>query len=176
MDMAMDNQNESGTPSRPRRRWGRRLLAAILLIGLGGVGGFAFGTHTAAAMFWHGMDRARLDPEATARRVEHRVNWVLSRAGADAEQKAKVSAIAKSAVMDISKLGLSPRETHEKFLALLRADTIDPQALEALRVEQAGKWDAVSKRIVQAVTEAAPILTAEQRRALTEPWLPRDLH
>jgi periplasmic protein CpxP/Spy len=174
MDMAMDNQSGLGTPPRPRRRWGRRLLAAALLIGLGGAGGFAFGMHKAAAMFWHGMDRARLDPEAATRHIEHRVGWVLSRAGANADQKAKVSAIARSAVLDLAKLGMSPRETREKFLALLRAGTIDPQALEALRVEQVTKWDAASKRVVQAVTEAAPILTAEQRRELTEPWLPRD--
>lgn len=149
---------------------------AALLIALGGAGGFAIGMHKAAAMFWHGMDRVRMDPQAAADRVERKVERVLSHVDANAEQKAKVSGIAKSAVLDLGKLGIDPRQTHEKFLTLLRADKIDPAALEAARAEQVAKWDAASKRIVQAVTEAAPILTPEQRRELTEPWLPRDWH
>ena len=152
------------------------MIFGALLIVLGGAVGFAAGTHKAAAMFWHGMHRMNADPQAVAAHVEHRVDRVLSHVDANAEQKAKVEAISKAAVLDLAKLGINPRETHEKFLALLRADTIDPQAMETLRAEQVAKWDAASKRIVQAVTEAAPVLTAEQRRELTEPWLPRGQH
>ena len=78
-------------------------------------------------------------------------------------------------MLDLAKLGIDPRDTHEKFLTLLRADKIDPDALEALRVAQLAKWDAASKRIVQAVAEAAPVLTPAQRRELTDPWLPREM-
>ena len=45
---------ETQTPQ-PQRRWGRLLLAAALLLGLGGVGGFALGAHKASSFFWHAM-------------------------------------------------------------------------------------------------------------------------
>ncbi len=173
--MTIENQGPAGNTGRPRR-WGRRILAGVLLIALGGFAGFAAGTHKAAAMFWHGMHHIARDPQALADRVERRVDHVLSRVDANADQKAKVEAAAKAAVLDLAKLGIDPRETHEKFIALLRADTVDPAALETLRAAQIAKWDAASKRIVQAVADAAPVLSPEQRRKLTEPWLPRDWH
>jgi protein CpxP len=157
----------------PRRRWGRRILLGILLFALGGFAGFAAGTHKAAAMFWHGMHHMTKDPQAVADRVASRVDHVLSHVDASADQKEKVEAAAKAAVLDLAKLDIDPRETHQKFLALIRADTIDPAALEALRAAQIAKWDAASKRIVQALAEAAPALTPAQRRELTEPWQPR---
>ncbi len=174
--MAIGNQTGPETPARPRPRWGRRLLVAILLIGVGVAGGFAMGMHNAAAMFWHGIERAKLDPKASAAHIEHKVDRVLSRVDASADQKAKVSAIAKSAVTDILELGISPRETRTKLIEFFRADKIDPEALEALRAQQTAKWDAATKRIVQAMTEAASVLTPEQRRELTDRWYHRDFH
>jgi periplasmic protein CpxP/Spy len=176
IEMAIDNQPGPGTPLRPKRRWGRRVFAAAVLIVLGGAGGFAIGLHKASAMFWHGMQGARLNPERVAAHVERRVDRVLSRLDAGPEQKGKVSAIAKSAVTDLAALGLTPWETRAKFLTLLRADKIEPEAFEELRAGQTAKWDAATKRMVQAVVEAASILTPEQRRELTEPLLRHDLH
>jgi Spy/CpxP family protein refolding chaperone len=160
---------ETQTPQ-PQRRWGRLLLAAALLVGLGGVGGFALGAHKASSFFWHGMGPWRLNAEETAARVERGVNRVLSRVDATDEQKTKVTAIAKAAVADLTKLGITPGEGRLKFLRLFRADKIEPEAIEALRAEQSTKWDAATKRIAQAVAEAAQVLTPEQRRELTERW------
>jgi Spy/CpxP family protein refolding chaperone len=163
---------ETQTP-RPQRRWGRLLLAAALIFGLGGVAGFGIGAHKASAFFWHAMGPGKLTPEETAAMVERKVNHVLSHVDATEEQKAKVSAIAKAAAADLAKLGFPPREGRAKFLALIRADKIEPEAIEALRVDQSAKWDAASKRIAQAVSEAAAVLTPEQRRELTERWARR---
>lgn len=174
--MTLDNQTAPETPPRPQRLWGRGLLAAALLIGLGGAGGFAMGVHKASAMFWHGMGPGRLDPQETSALVERKVDRVLSHVDATPEQKGKVVAIAKSAVTDLTKLGFSPGEGRSKFLALFRADKIEPEALEALRAEQTAKWDAASKRFMQAMTEAATVLTPEQRRELTEPWSRHNSH
>jgi periplasmic protein CpxP/Spy len=172
--MTIENQTPESSPARRRPGRGRRILIGALLFALGGAGGFALGAHAPAAVFRHGMHLMKTDPQALAARVEHRIDRALSRIDANAEQKAKIEAAAKSAVLDLAKLGIDPRETHEKFIDLLRADKIDPEALETLRAAQAGKWDAASKRIVQAIEEAAPVLTAEQRRHLTERWLRRD--
>ena len=166
--MATDTQTGPETPPRPPRRWGRRLLAAVLLIGLGGAVGFAAGLHKASAMFWYGMHAMRHDPEHVAEHIQWRVNRILSRIDASPEQKGKVSVITKSAVTDLAALGIAPWETRSKFLALFRADKIEPEAFESLRTEQTAKWDAASKRIVQALVETAQVLTPEQRRQLTE--------
>jgi periplasmic protein CpxP/Spy len=161
------------TPRRPQRRWGRMLLAGALIFGLGGVTGFGVAAHKASALFWHAMGPEKLTPEETAAMVEHKVARVLSHVDATEEQKGKVTAIAKAAAADLAKLGFPPREGRVKFLALIRADKIEPEAIEALRVEQGAKWDAASKRIAQAVSEAAAVLTPEQRRELTEKWYRR---
>jgi len=163
---------ETQTPQ-PQRRWGRLLLAAALLVGLGGVGGFALGAHKASSFFWHAMAPGKLTPEETASMVERKVNHVLSNVDATDEQKAKVTMIAKAAVADLTKLGFTPGEGRSKFVQLFRADKIEPEAIEALRAEQSTKWDAATKRIAQAVAEAAQVLRPEQRRELTEPWLRR---
>ena len=163
---------ETQTPQ-PQRRWGRLLLAAALLLGLGGVGGFALGAHKASSFFWHAMAPGKLTPEETAAMVERKVNHVLSHVDATGEQKVKVTAIAKATVADLAKLGFTPGEGRSKFLQLFRADKVEPEAIEALRVEQSTKWDAATKRIAQAVAEAAQVLTPEQRRELTERWYSR---
>jgi protein CpxP len=163
---------ETQTPQ-PQRRWGRLLLAAALLLGLGGVGGFALGAHKASSFFWHAMAPGKLTPEETAAWVERGVNRVLSRVDASDEQKSKVSAIAKATLADLTKLGITPGEGRLKFLQLFRADKVEPTAIEALRAEQSTKWDAATKRIAQAVGEAAQVLTPEQRRELTERWYRR---
>ena len=157
----------------PQRRWGRLLLAAALLLGLGGVGGFALGAHKASSFFWHAMAPGKHTPEETAAMVERKVNHVLSHVDATDEQKTKVTAIAKAVVADLTKLGFTPGEGRSKFLQLFRADKVDPDAIEALRTEQSTKWDAATKRIAQAVAEAAQVLKPEQRRELTERWYRR---
>jgi periplasmic protein CpxP/Spy len=174
--MAIDNQTGSEMPQRPRRRWGRRLLAAVLLVGLGGAAGFAAGLHKASAMFWYGMHAMKEKPERVAEHVQGGVNRVLSRVDASPEQKGKVSVIAKSAVTDLAALGIAPWEARSKFLTLFRADKIEPEAFEALRAEQTAKLDAASKRIVQALVDAGQVLTPEQRRALTERMVRHDFH
>jgi protein CpxP len=167
-----DNHTEEGQPARPARRWGwgRRALVGALLIGAGMLPGFAIGAHQAAAWIWHGPKHVRFDPERMAERVDRRVDRMLSRVEATDEQKGKVSAITKAALTDLANLGVNPWDTRGKFVELLRADTIDPAALEALRAEQVGKLDAASKRAVAALTEAAAVLTPEQRKELTDRW------
>jgi hypothetical protein len=47
--MIASNQIEPGLSARPERRRGRRLLGALLLIGLGAIGGYAAGAHKASS-------------------------------------------------------------------------------------------------------------------------------
>ncbi len=161
---------------RRRRRWRGAIIGAALFA-VGTASGFAVAT--AHGIPWWMLGAAahhRLDPERIAARVDRRVERVLSRVDATAEQRDKVSGIAKAAISDLSAVGVAPWEARGKFVELLRADTIDPAAFETLRAEQIGKADAASKRIVQALAEAASVLTVEQRRELTERWEKRLSH
>jgi periplasmic protein CpxP/Spy len=157
---------------RGRRRWRGAIIGAALFA-VGTASGFAVATAHGAPWWLLGAAHHKLDPERIAARVDHRVERALSRVDATQEQRDKVSGITKSAIADLSALGVSPWEVRGKFVELLRADTIDPTAFETLRAEQIGKADAASKRMVQAVTDAASVLTPDQRRELTERWQKR---
>ena len=168
-----DSDLPSATPPR-RNPWVRRLAVGALLVGLGTVSGFAAGkVHGAPGWMWHGMGHRSFDPDRAAKRIEHRVDHVLSRIDATQEQKDKVGGIIKTAMTDITNLGVHPLDARNKLGQLLTADTVDPAAIEALRAEQLGKMDAASKRVTQAMIEAAAVLTPEQRRQLIDRWQKR---
>jgi protein CpxP len=160
---------------RPRRRWRGAIIGAALFA-VGTASGFAVATAHGMPWWMLGAAHHRMDPERIAARVDRRVERVLSRVDATDDQRNKVSGITKAAISDLTALGVAPWEARGKFVELLRADTIDPAAFETLRAEQISKADAASKRIVQAVTEAAAVLTVEQRRELTERWQKRMSH
>ncbi len=164
------NEHHGEPQSRRRpRRWRGALLGAGL-IGLGAISGFAIGKVQAAPWWMWAGSGHHFNSERMAKRVDRRVEKVLSRVDASEEQTAKVRTIAKTAIADLAALNLNPRESRAKFVELLRADTIDPAAFEALRAEQIEAADAASKRLVQGLTESASVLTVEQRRELTERW------
>jgi len=86
---------------------------------------------------------------------------------ATAEQQEKLRAVVRSAVQDLLPV-------REKLLAaratardLLTQQTIDRAAIEKFRGDQVALHDATSKRVVQAVADAAEILTPEQRRKVS---------
>ncbi len=162
--------------TRKRRRW-RGVLVGALLLGVGVASGFAAGTVNGMP-FWmmHAAVGHGLSPERVHKRIDRRVERVLDRVDASEEQQDKVAGIIKGAFNDLTALGIKPWETREKALALFRADTIDPAALEAMRAEHIAMADTASKRVVQALTEAAQVLTPDQRRELAQRWERRGSH
>jgi periplasmic protein CpxP/Spy len=92
---------------------------------------------------------------------------------ATTEQQDKLRAVVGGAVHDLLPV-------REKLLAaratardLLTQQTIDRAAIEKFRADQIAVHDATSKRLVQAVADAAEILTPEQRRKLSNMMPPR---
>jgi periplasmic protein CpxP/Spy len=92
---------------------------------------------------------------------------------ATTEQQDKLRAVVGGAVHDLLPM-------REKLLAaratardLLTQQTIDRGAIEKFRADQIAFHDATSKRLVQAVADAAEILTPEQRRKLSNMMPPR---
>ena len=173
-DTETSSQHPEAAPQKARkpRRW-RGALAGVLLLSAGAVGGYAAGAMQGPWFILSAAAHGNFDPARFGRHIDRRVDRVLDRVNATQEQRDKVSGIFKNAATDVAALGFKPGETRDKFMALLRADTFDPAAFEALRAEQISKADTASKRFVQAFADAAQVLTPEQRRQLADRWQER---
>ena len=136
----------------PRRRWFAGLAA---LGGLGLLGAQA----QAQGWGWHG----RLDPEERARRLEWRIGKLVQDLGGTAEQKSRLVAIASAAMADMRPLRDQGRQARLRGLELLAAPVIDKVALEQARLAQMQAVDARSRRMTQALADAAEVLTPAQR-------------
>jgi Spy/CpxP family protein refolding chaperone len=86
---------------------------------------------------------------------------------ATTEQQDKLRAIMRSAVQDLLPMREKLLTARATARDLLTQQTIDRTAIEKFRADQIAAHDAASKRIVQAVADAAEILTPEQRRKLS---------
>jgi Spy/CpxP family protein refolding chaperone len=165
------------TPQPPVRRHRGRKAALILGVALaGGILG-AFATTSFSQGFgppFHMTVRGPmgfggpLTTEQLVDRADRAVRHVAIELDATPEQQQKLEAIAKSAVTDLAPLRDKVRATHQKVRELLTASSVDRAAIETLRAEQVVTMDGLSKRIAQAVGDAAEVLTSDQRRKLGE--------
>jgi Spy/CpxP family protein refolding chaperone len=87
---------------------------------------------------------------------------------ATTEQQDKLQAIVRGAVKDLLPVRDKMLAARAAGRDLLTQQTIDRPALEKLRADQIATHDAVSKRLVQAVADAAETLTPEQRRKISD--------
>ena len=154
----MNNPPESpAAPTNSRRRWFAGIAA------LGGLG--LLGAQVQA----HGWGRhGALDPEERARRLDYRIGRLVRDVGGTPEQKQRLVAIASAAMADLQPLREQARQARLRSLQLLAAPVIDRSALEQQRLLQAQALDARSRRTVQAMADAAEVLTPEQRAKVAE--------
>ena len=161
----------------PVRRRGR---TAALILGVALAGGLVGAATTSFSQGfgppWHMTVRGPmmspfggpLTTEQMVDRADRMVRHLAIELDANADQQAKLEAIVKSAVTDLAPMRDKVRTTHQKVRELLTAPTIDRGAIEKLRAEQIATIDTLSKRIAQAVGDAAEVLTPDQRRKLGE--------
>jgi protein CpxP len=149
------------------RRWIKAGVAIALLGTLAVAAGITFANNGGACHghFGRGM-HDRMNPAKMSERIDHMVNRIL--ADGTPEQKAKVTAILKGAMTDLGPLHAQHKVAHEQAFKLLTQPTIDRDALEKLRTAQIRLADQASTRIVQALADAAEVLTPEQRVKLAE--------
>ncbi|MES2298744.1 MAG: Spy/CpxP family protein refolding chaperone [Pseudomonadota bacterium] len=151
------------------RRW---LIAGVAAAALGvtAVAGASYASDGAPLHGMHGMHGGSMHMQLDAASMDKHIDKMVAHVLADgsAEQKAKVAAIVKSAFTDLRPLHQQMHEAHAKAAKLLGAPSVDRAALEELRAEQMRQFDSASKRIVQAVADAAEVLTPEQRAKLYE--------
>ena len=164
MNEHKDNTDFAAVPKpRSGRRW---IIAAALVaaIGAAGVAGAAgFGGH--GGMHGH-RGGHQMDPAKAAKHIEMMIDKIAP--DATAQQKARLNEIAKSAFADLHPVHAQLRDAHKRVHELLMQPVVDRMALEAIRAEQVQRVDAVSKRLLTAVADAAEILTPEQRVRFAE--------
>jgi protein CpxP len=160
------NAGKTGHHGHRGRRWVKAGVA-LLVVGALAAAGISYANNGEACHGHFGMGmHGNMDAAAMSKHIDGFVNHVL--ADGTPEQKAKVSAIFKSAMDDLKPLHKQHMEAHEQALKLLTQATIDRDAVEKLRASQIQLADQASKRITQAVEDAADVLTPEQRVKLAD--------
>lgn len=162
-----------------RKRVSRPLLVgAAAFVGLAAIGvgvvaaqdGRPFGMSAGMAGEDGMMHEARFGDRGG--RMADFMEWRLERTldGVDAtpEQVERVKAIASDARDAIMPTMAEFRGTREDFAAIFGAETIDRAAAERLRAERLAAIDAASARGLEAMLDAAEVLTPEQRASLVE--------
>jgi Spy/CpxP family protein refolding chaperone len=112
--------------------------------------------------------RGPMSPAQIEERVDRGIRHAAIELDATLEQQDKLRAIAKAAVKDLLPMGEKARAARERAVELLIQPKVDRAALEAFRAEQMALADAASKRLAQAVGDAAEVLTPEQRQKAHE--------
>lgn len=157
----IQDKNTASTPVRNARAGRRWLIAAAVAAAIGATGAAGAGiAGEGLGMHGHGH-HGRMD----AASMEKHIEKMIARVAPDAtpQQKARLTAIARSAFADLQPIQAQSREAHKRIHDLLAQPKIDRAALEQLRVEQIQRADAASKRVLAAAVDAAEVLTPEQR-------------
>jgi Spy/CpxP family protein refolding chaperone len=93
---------------------------------------------------------------------------MLRHVDASDEQKDRATEIAESAFDALAPMLSTHREGREQMVALLSEETIDREALEALRAELVARFDTASRTLAGSLADLAETLTPEQRAELLE--------
>jgi protein CpxP len=146
-------------------RFGRGALFLLIALAAGFVGGYASKSfaHNPGSLMSETMDPARMD-EHVARMVKH----LAVEVDATPEQRERLTTIAQTAARDLAPLLGKVKNARQQAIDLMSAEKVDRAAIENLRAEHLAYMDATSKRLTQALADAADVLTVEQRKKLAE--------
>lgn len=162
----VENKPGASKPARSGRRW---IMAAAIagVVGILSVTGISYAKDAMGGHCHHGRGMQHdMTPEAMSQHVDAMVNHML--ADGTPEQKAKVADIAKAAFKDLYPLRQQHQAARQQAVTLLTQASIDRAALEQVRADELRLADQVSRRITQAVADAAEVLTPAQRLRLAE--------
>jgi protein CpxP len=108
-----------------------------------------------------GMDHAGLHAM-----IQAHLARMLAAAQASPEQKARIHEILMGAMHQIGPLHQKLAASHQDLHRILTASTVDRSALEQLRAQDMADADQASRVLVQALADAAEVLTPTQRAKL----------
>jgi Spy/CpxP family protein refolding chaperone len=147
------------SPSNSKRRIKMVAIVAALAAILGGALAFA---HSGGGQ--HGPMMAG---RSTDDHLEH-VQMMLTKIGASDAQKTQIEAILKPALDDMKATHEAHFAAFKQFHEAISAPSIDRAQLETLRAAQVKLLDDASKRLVIAISDAAEVLSPDQRAALAQ--------
>jgi Spy/CpxP family protein refolding chaperone len=99
-------------------------------------------------------------------RIRAHVEWMLRGIDVSGEQLDRIAAIAARTQGELRELRGEHGRARGELLAALTGPTVDRAALEALRARHVAAADAASRKLTEALAEAAEVLTPEQRAQL----------
>lgn len=128
------------------------------------------GALASASAFAHRGRHAQgpIDPAQMDERIERFIRHLAVEVDATPEQQQKLAVIAKDAARDLAPLRSRGLEMRKQAVALFTAPNVDRNAVEQLRVARMQHADATSRRMTQALTDAAEVLSPEQRKKAAE--------
>ena len=150
----------------------RGVMIGMALTLFAGIGMTAWAQTSAPegdAPFGHGM-RHRMhgggpgamfggSPERMGRMVDH----MLDGLNASDAQRSQIKQIAAQAAADMKAQRAAGSELRQRGLQIFTAPTIDTRAAEQIREQMLQQHDQTSRRAMQAMIDAANVLTPEQR-------------
>lgn len=118
---------------------------------------------------WCGHHRhGAMTPEQRAQRADAMTDHLLGRLDATPEQKTRIKAIVQDALKDLEQVRESHQKNRQAFMDALKQPSVDRQALQQIRRAELGNAEAASDRLVNAIADAADVLTPEQRAKLAD--------
>lgn len=164
-------------PQRPKcRRRGRGLFLAAIVLAAGLTGAAVTKAVSGPHLFGHGWHGGFMGAPMTAARIEERADKMVRHLAveidATAEQQEKLRGVVKSALGEVLPAREQAWAARIKARELLSQPKIDRAEIERLRTEQIALADRVSKRLSQALLDAAETLTPEQRKKLNDRFPP----
>jgi len=171
----IDNQSTPPASQSQRRVIRRRLViggAAALVLAAGGAAAARAWTvhHFHPHVAWSSTQAIPVDL------IEQRIDHVLTSVDATPDQQAKLHAIVEAAVKDLDPIRQQLAGTRKDMATLLGAPQVDRAAVEQLRGQRVAEMDQASKRMTEALLDAADVLTPDQRKTLADKaaeWQPR---
>lgn len=180
-DHPIDHQHHAARSPVPRTRRGRTILFATLIAATAIITGAAvtkaFSNPFAFGPGWHGArghwGSVPLDPAIIEDRADRMVRHLAIELDANNDQQEKLRGVVRAMLKDVLPARERALAARRQARELLTATTIDRAAIEKLRADQIALADTVSKRVTQALGDAAEMLSPEQRRKLSDRFPPR---
>ena len=93
---------------------------------------------------------------------------MLGKVDATPEQKTRIKSIVQDALKDLTQLREQHVKNRDAFMSALSQQTVDRDALKQIRASEMQLAESASDRFVNAIADAADVLTPEQRAKLVE--------
>ncbi len=117
---------------------------------------------------FHGGRDGGFDFRGSAEHIGRMVDHMLDGLGASDAQRSQIKQIAGAAAADLKAQAEAGRALRQRAMQAFTAPDIDAAAVEQLRQQMVQQQDQISRRITQAMLDAARVLTPEQRARLGE--------